>query len=233
MLNYVLSFWAGIVSILSPCILPILPLLVGSGFNSKSYAILALPLGLAISFSAVGISLAYVGHFFGVSSSTLNLTSGVLLIIFGLFLCNSRLNKLWIIITSRLSGTLNQQANKVNGNGFLGQFIIGILLGAAWTPCIGPTLGAAITLASKGQNLLQVSLTMILFSIGVTLPVVLMSFLSRKTLFKYKLKLNSSSRYAKAIFGLLLILWGIMLIFNLDKSLSAWLIEILPSETLI
>jgi len=230
MFNYILAFTAGIISILSPCILPLLPILIGSGVQSSGIkGVLGLPLGMALSFSSIGIALAYTGHFMGIDSSSLSVLSSIFLIIFGLIICIDKIQKSWINFSQNLSNKFSNLANKVSTNNFLGQFFIGLLLGIAWTPCIGPIIGAAITLASKGQHLLHVALTMILFAVGATLPIILMTFLSKKSLYKFKPRLQFGGRYAKIIFGLLLILWGIILLFNIDKQISAWLLPLIPS----
>ncbi len=229
MLNYILAFLAGVLSILSPCILPLLPILISSGIQAGGLrSVLGLPLGMGVSFTIVGIALASAGHFLGLNSSNLNYISAGLLILFGLILLINSFQQKWIILTQKFSSTFSEKANNISSTSFISQFSIGLLLGIAWTPCIGPTIGAAITLASKGQQLWHVAVIMILFAIGATFPVVLMTFLSKKTILRYKSSMQYGSKYGKVILGILLIIWGIGLLFGLDKQLSIWIIQIMP-----
>ena len=232
MLTYIFAFSAGVLSILSPCILPLLPILIGSGIQAGGFrSVIGLPLGMGLSFTIIGISLAFIGNFLGLSSSNLNYISSILLILFGLILLINSWQRGWIILTQKISTLFSEKANNISlisSSSFIGQFVIGTLLGIAWTPCIGPTIGAAITLASKGQNLSHSFIVMMLFAVGATLPVVLMTFLSKKTVLRYKSSLQSSGKYGKTILGVLLIIWGTGLLFGLDKLLSIKLIQVMP-----
>jgi cytochrome c biogenesis protein CcdA len=230
MLTYLFALLAGVLSILSPCILPLLPILISSGSQAGGWrSVIGLPIGMGLSFTCIGIALAYAGHFFGLDSSKLNIISSILLILFGLVLLINTLQQKWILLTQKLSSIFSDKANNISSSSFFGQFFIGLLLGIAWTPCIGPTIGAAITLASKGQQLWHSAIIMLLFAFGATMPVVFMTFLSKKTFLKYKSSLQSSGRYGKTILGILLVVWGVGLFFDLDKHLSAWLLQVMPS----
>ena len=230
MLTYLFALLAGFLSILSPCILPLLPILISSGVQAGGWhSVIGLPLGMGLSFTIVGIALASAGHFLGLDGSSLNIISSVLLIIFGLVLLVNKFQQGWIILTQKISAVFSNKANNITSSSFIGQFSIGILLGIAWTPCIGPTIGAAITLASKGEQLWHSAVIMLLFALGATLPVVCMTLLSKKTLLRYKSSLQFSGKYGKIFLGILLVVWGIGMLFSLDKYISAWLLQVMPS----
>jgi cytochrome c biogenesis protein CcdA len=230
MLTYIFALLAGVLSILSPCILPLLPILISSGTQAGGWrSVIGLPIGMGLSFTIVGIALASVGHFLGLDGTKLNIISSVLLIVFGLVLLINQLQQGWIILTQKLSNIFSNKASNISSSSFISQFCIGLLLGIAWTPCIGPTIGAAITLASKGEQLWHSAIIMLLFALGATLPVVCMTFLSKKTLLSYKSSLQFGGRYGKIFLGVLLVVWGIGLLFNLDKHISAWLLQVMPS----
>ena len=92
--------------------------------------------------------------------------------------------------------------------GLAGQFGLGLLLGAVWSPCVGPTLGAASLLAAKGENLGQVAITMLAFGIGAALPLMLLGFLSREAMMRWRGRLMEAGRGGKTLLGVLLLAIG-------------------------
>jgi cytochrome c-type biogenesis protein len=108
------------------------------------------------------------------------------------------------------------------------QFAIGLLLGAVWSPCVGPTLGAASLLASQGHDLLMVALTMAVFGIGAALPLVLLGLLSRASLMRVRANLMSAGKLGKGLLGAAFIVIGIAIVSGADKRIEAALVEASP-----
>ena len=106
--------------------------------------------------------------------------------------------------------------------------MIGLLLGAVWSPCVGPTLGAASLLAAQGQDLPRVTLTMALFGIGAGLPLVLIGLLSRTTLMQMRSRLMSAGKAGKGVLGIALIVIGAAILSGVDKRIEAFLVEQSP-----
>jgi cytochrome c-type biogenesis protein len=109
-----------------------------------------------------------------------------------------------------------------------GQFLIGVLLGAVWSPCVGPTLGAASVLAARGENLLAVSLTMLAFGLGAALPLLAIGLMSRETLLRWRARLAAAGSGGKALLGALLLAVGVLILTGLDKRLETVLVEASP-----
>jgi cytochrome c-type biogenesis protein len=109
-----------------------------------------------------------------------------------------------------------------------GQFGVGVLLGAVWSPCVRPTLGAASLLAAQGQNLLQVAATMFAFGIGAALPLLLLGLLSRDAMASWRNRLMSAGQFAKAGLGILFIATGALVITGLDKTIETVLVAASP-----
>jgi cytochrome c biogenesis protein CcdA len=109
-----------------------------------------------------------------------------------------------------------------------GQFGLGLLLGAVWSPCVGPTLGAASVLAAKGENLPQVALTMLAFGVGAAVPLLLLGILSREALMRWRSRLMEGGKAGKTALGLILIAVGLLVATGLDKRLEAILVEASP-----
>jgi cytochrome c-type biogenesis protein len=112
--------------------------------------------------------------------------------------------------------------------GLSGQFALGLLLGAVWSPCVGPTLGAASVLAAKGENLGQVALTMLVFGIGAGLPLALLGSLSREALMKWRNKMLAAGSKGKMIFGAVLLVAGTLVLSGLDKRVESFLVDASP-----
>ena len=153
---YGLSFAAGGLSTLSPCVLPLLPILLGTALAAHRLGALALAAGLSLSFTLLGVAIASLGAGLGLDPSWLRDGAALLLMVFGAVLLSARLQQRFAVATSGLSGVGHGVLARVSLDGLSGQFVLGLLLGLVWSPCVGPTLGAAVTLASQGQSLAQV-----------------------------------------------------------------------------
>ncbi|HMF23173.1 MAG TPA: cytochrome c biogenesis protein CcdA, partial [Pseudolabrys sp.] len=114
------------------------------------------------------------------------------------------------------------------GSGYARQFWVGVLLGAVWTPCVGPTLGAASLLAAQGRDLPQVAASMLIFGIGATLPLLIIGLLSREALQRWRKQVLSVSYAIKAALGVLLILIGVLVLAGFDKHLETVLVNASP-----
>src|SRR6266700_2126560 len=105
--------------------------------------------------------------------------------------------------------------------GLKGQFAVGMLLGAVWTPCVGPTLGAASVLAAQGRDLVQVALTMFVFAVGTALPLLFLGLLSREAIMCWRGRLLTTGTTGKMALGLVLIATGALVLTGFDKPLEA------------
>jgi cytochrome c biogenesis protein CcdA len=225
--SYGLSFLAGVLSTLSPCVLPLVPILMGSAASSHRYGTLALVGGLMLSFTLIGVGLGSLGGTIGVEQDTLRVVGGVLLIVFGAVLFSSRLQERFSAAVSRL-GVGQGLLARFNLSGLHGQFLLGLLLGIVWSPCVGPTLGVAITLASQGQALAQVAAVMLIFSLGAGLPLLAIGMLSRQALGKWRGRMMEAGQKAKKIFGAALLLIGVLVLSGADKDFEKWAVNAMP-----
>lgn len=226
--TYGLGLTAGVLSTLSPCVLPLVPVLVAAAVTAHRWGALALGLGLTLSFTVVGIFLATLGASLGLDPDTFRLVGAVILALFGLVLLIPRLQDLFARATAVLSSSGSQLLARVTLGGLTGQFAVGALLGIVWSPCVGPTLGAATTLASQGKDLGQIALLMLIFGIGAALPLVLLGSLSRASMMTIRGRLLSTGKYGKQIFGLILLALGVLIATGTDKSLEAWILDRTP-----
>lgn len=225
---YGFSLLAGVLSILSPCVLPLVPILVGTALNTHRYGPYALALGLAISFTAVGVFIATIGASIGIDQEVFRVIAAVLLITFGIVLLSSTLQEKFASATAGIGGSGNNLLSKVSTDSLSGQFILGLLLGVVWSPCVGPVLGATITLASQGANLGHVTLVMALFGFGAGLPLILLGLLSRQAMMRVRSKLFTAGKIGKRILGAILLLVGLLIISGLDKQFETLIVAASP-----
>lgn len=220
---------AGVLSTLSPCVLPLLPLVLAAAATTHRLGPVVLACGLALSFVSIGIFVALIGFSIGLDLAIFRMVAGVLLIVFGAVLTAPSLQLRLAMASSPLVDWADRRLGGFDTGGLTGQFGLGLLLGAIWTPCVGPTLGAASLMAARGENLAQIVVTMMAFGIGAALPLLILGFLSRETLKRWRERMLGAGRNGKTVLGWLLILFGGLVISGLDKRLEASLVEFSPA----
>jgi cytochrome c biogenesis protein CcdA len=223
-----LAFLAGVLSILSPCVLPLLPLTLGAAASQGRYGPAALALGLSTSFVAVGLFVALLGFSVGLDQGVFRAAAAVILIGVGAVLALPALQARFALAASPVGGWFGNQLSGVAGHGVSGQFGVGVLLGAVWSPCVGPTLGAASLLAAQGKNLGQVTLTMLAFGIGAALPMLLLGLLSREVMQRWKSRMLSGGKTVKIALGALLMATGLFILTGIDKKVETILVDLSP-----
>jgi cytochrome c-type biogenesis protein len=226
--TYGLGLVAGALSTLSPCVLPLVPVLIASAVNAHRWGALALGIGLALSFALIGTFIATVGASLGLDPDTFRTVGAMILAIFGLILLVPRLQDVFASATGALSNSGNRLLARVTFEGLTGQFLVGLLLGVVWSPCVGPTLGAATTLASQGRDLGQIGLLMLIFGIGAAVPLVLLGSLSRASLTTVRGRLLNAGKYGKQLLGFVMLGLGVLIATGTDKSLEVWILDRTP-----
>jgi len=221
-------FVAGIVSTLSPCVLPLIPLVLGSALTVHRFGPVALAIGLALSFTIIGLFVATIGFSIGLSGDSLRAASALLMAAVGLLLLIKALQDRLSLLLSPIGDFLQNRLGFAKSNSLAGQFGVGLLLGAVWSPCVGPTLGAASVLAAQGKDLMQVALTMALFGFGAALPLLLLGTLSREALGRRRATLAQTGTLGKRALGCALILFGVLILSGADKTLETYLVAASP-----
>jgi cytochrome c-type biogenesis protein len=228
MTTLALAFAAGLLSILSPCVLPLVPIVLGTAIAAHPLGAVALAAGLSLSFTVLGLLLALVGFGLGIDAGMFRVAAAAIMIGLGAVL----LVPAWQARLAAAGGPISDWADRRFGgfasSGLAGQFAVGLLLGAVWSPCVGPTLGAASLLASQGHDLLRVALTMAVFGIGAALPLILLGLLSRATLMGVRSRLMSAGKLGKGLLGAAFIVIGVAIVSGADKRIEAALVAASP-----
>nr|WP_277923729.1 cytochrome c biogenesis CcdA family protein [Sphingomonas sp. TREG-RG-20F-R18-01] len=219
---------AGVVSILSPCVLPLVPIVFGTAQSRHRFGPLALGAGLAISFTLVGLFVATIGFSIGLDGDAFRAFGGAILIAFGLLLMIPSLQTRFAAAVAPIGAWADRLTGGFQGNGLVGQGAMGVLLGLVWAPCVGPTLGAASMLAAQGDNLGTVALVMMAFGIGAATPLVIIGFASGSAMRRMRIGMRSAGKVGKIVLGLVLLAIGLSILTGFDRMLEAALTDWSP-----
>ncbi|WP_424362478.1 cytochrome c biogenesis CcdA family protein [Methylocystis parvus] len=224
-----LAFLAGLLSALSPCVLPLLPLVLGAAAAEHKWAPALLALGVALSFVIIGLFVSTIGFAIGLDGDAFRAVAATLMIALGLVLLVPALQTGVAAAGGPLSDRLNAAfGGSAASGGLFGQFGVGLLLGAVWSPCVGPTLGAASVLAARGEDLPAVAATMGVFGLGAAAPLLVLGFLSRQAFARWRGTLLAAGKRLKQGLGLLFVALGLTIVSGADKSLEAALVAASP-----
>jgi cytochrome c-type biogenesis protein len=223
-----LGFLAGVLSSLSPCVLPLLPIVLGAAASEHRLGPAALAGGVALSFTAIGLFVATIGFGIGLDADFFRFIGGALLLGIGTVLMVPQLQMQVATAAGPLGNWTNERLGGFSTSGLGGQLSLGLLLGAVWSPCVGPTLGAASLLAARGENLGEVALVMTAFGFGAALPLLLLGLVSRELMMRWRDRMLLFGKSGKMALGAFLVLIGLLVLSGLDKQIEAYLVSISP-----
>lgn len=223
-----LGFLAGVLTILSPCVLPLLPLVLGPAISAHRFGLPALAAGLVLAFVGVGLFVATIGFSVGLDGDVFRAISAVLLGLVGIVLLSSGLQLKLSLAGGGIGNAASRLVAKISPNGVGGQFVLGLLLGAIWSPCVGPTLGAASLLAAQGQNLASVAAVMAAFGLGTALPLIGLGLLSRQAMGRWRGRLLGAGKTGKLVLGGLSLAIAALILSGYDRSLETVLVQASP-----
>jgi cytochrome c biogenesis protein CcdA len=223
-----LSYAAGALSTLSPCVLPVLPIVLVSALQSHLLGPLALAIGLSGSFAAMGTVVAALGLSAGLDTAVLRSAVAVLMVALGALLLVPAWQMRLTQIASPLAARGGNLLSRMAPGGVAGQFAIGAMLGVVWVPCSGPTLGAAVGLAAQSDTMARAALMMIVFGLGAATPLLALAYGSRHAILQRREGLRRFSAAAKPAMGALLVAIGALVLTGLDKTLETVLTDAMP-----
>jgi cytochrome c-type biogenesis protein len=226
--NLALGYAAGALSTLSPCVLPILPIVLFGALERHLWGPVALAAGMAASFAGVGIALASVGFSVGIDPGTLRLVIAALMGAAGIVLLVPALQGRVASMASPVAGKGQILLDRLQPTGIWGQFALGAVLGVIWSPCSGPTLGAAIGLAAEGDDLGRAAATMSAFALGAATPILLLAYGSRQAIMARRDWMARASRVGKPLMGAAFFGIGLFVLTGLDKVVETSLTNAMP-----
>lgn len=223
-----LGYVAGLLTLLNPCVLPMLPIVMASALQRDRRAPLALAAGMSAAFVVLGVGVAALGPAVGLREDTVARAAALLMVAFGVVMLVPALGHRFEMATAGIAARADAGIDRAQDAGLAGQALGGALLGAVWSPCIGPTLGAAIALAAQGESLGRATLTMIGFAAGVSTLILLLAYGARSALQRRQAVLRRVAARARPIMGAAFVLIGLALWFRLNHVVEIWLLDTLP-----
>lgn len=225
-----LAWLAGVLSILSPCVWPLVPIVMASAAGKGRTGPIYLALGLSCAFALAGSLLTFLLLNAGLNPDAFRWIAAVLLVLIGVILIVKPLADWVSLRLSLFSSRLNLGNPDASSAG--GQFGVGMLLGLVWLPCVGPTLGAAIALASVGQDLVLAFIIMFAFGLGTACALIAAALVSGRLLRVWRPSMFHKVGIAKKLLGWLLLLLGLMVLTGFDKVLETFALQYLPDWAL-
>lgn len=217
------AFLAGIVTILSPCILPVLPFVLSGSFGGRLRP-LGVVIGFVASFTFFTLLLSTIIKLTGLPSDLLRNIAITILIIFGAALLFPKTQGFLEQLFSQLgSGPLAFQQKR----GFFGGILLGSSLGLVWAPCVGPILASVIALAATDAVTLQAFFIMLAYALGTAIPMFAVMIGGRALLTRLPF-LTTRATLIQKLFGILMVLTACALVFGVDRQFQSWVLEKFP-----
>ncbi|HSW90088.1 MAG TPA: cytochrome c biogenesis protein DipZ [Patescibacteria group bacterium] len=214
------SFLAGLATALSPCVLPVLPAILSAGLSGSKKHSLAIIIGLVVSFSFFTLFLTTIVKLLGIDPNILRFVSIAIIAVFGLILIFPKFSD-WFARFTYGIGNIGSSVDTESG------LLLGAALGLVWTPCAGPILASVSTLALTSSVNSSAVILVIFYSLGVALPLVGLLFGGQKLLSSVR-GLNPFAEKIRKVFGVLMVLTAIALVFNFDRTIQVFTARYLP-----
>ncbi|PRX31202.1 Cytochrome c biogenesis protein CcdA [Meinhardsimonia xiamenensis] len=228
-MEYLFGYGAGLLTLINPCVLPILPIVLATALQAGRSGPILLAAGMSLSFVVLGLGVSAFGYALGLTPETIADIGAVLMIGFGLVLLLPRLSARFASATAGLSALADARMEELDRASLRGQFAAGLLLGAVWTPCVGPTLGGAISLASQGQALGHAAAIMAAFALGVSTVIMALAYGARAAIRRRQSWMRALATRARPVMGVVFIAVGAGLLFRLHHWLEYQALQILPA----
>lgn len=227
-----LSIAAGSLTTLSPCVFPLLPLVLGGAAQRHRAAPLVMAVGMTLSFSVLGVVIGLFGTALGLSPENVRTFAALMLIVFGFTMVIPHLNERLTNLISPLASSANQASASLETASLKGAFLLGGLLGLIWSPCSGPLLGTALTLVASEGGAARGALILGVFGAGAAIPLVGVAYLSRSGFSRMQSWVLVHADKTKKIFGIVLLLIGLAILTGVDRWIETHINNWLPDNWL-
>lgn len=227
-MEILLAYLAGLLTLINPCVLPVLPVVLASALQADRFGPLVLAAGMSLSFVVLGVGITAFGYSVGLTPARVADAGAFLLIAFGLVMFVPAAQRRFAMATSGLAAGADSTLGGFDQTRLRGQFLGGLLLGAVWSPCIGPTLGSAIALASQGESLGLATMIMLGYALGVSTLIIGIGYGAQGLISRNRAKMMRLANAAPKIMGVVFVLVGLFLLFRLNHYVEGWLLDIMP-----
>ena len=221
---------AGILSILSPCVFPLLPIVLAGALQRHHFAPLAMGGGMVLSFALVGLLVGIAGDALGLDTERIRAAGAVLLIALGITMLVPALSERFTEWVSPLASGANSAAARLDSASIGGAFVTGSLLGIVWCPCSGPMLASALTMVATQGDAIRGTLILGAFGLGAAGVLVAAAYASRTGFGKARGWVLANIDPLKKVFALLIMLVGLAILTGADRWLEAQMVRLLPES---
>jgi cytochrome c biogenesis protein CcdA len=230
--NLALSIVAGGLTTLSPCVFPILPLVVGGALQANKLAPVAMGAGLISVFALMGVLVGAFGSALGIDSNLIHTAGATLLVAFGVVMLVPQLSAAFTRLMTPISSLAGDASQRIQGTSIVSAFGLGGLLGMVWSPCSGPLLASALALVATQGSALRGAVVLGAFGLGAAIPLVAIAYASRSGFAKARNTLQRHIDVFKKGFAILIILLGFAVLTGVNKRIEAFLTDQLPDSWL-
>ena len=227
-----LSVVAGALTTLSPCVFPLLPVIVGGAVQRHRAAPVAMGLGMAITFTLIGLLVGGLGGSLSLAPDDVRRVGAWLLILFGVVMLVPALERRFSTLMTPLASSANAAGARLEGGALASAFALGGLLGLVWSPCAGPLLGSTLALVATAGGAPRGALLLGLFGLGAALPLVGAAYASRAGFGRLREGVLAHAGAARRGMGALLLLVGLLILTGGDHAIEAWVNDRLPDAWL-
>lgn len=223
-----LSLAAGGLTTLSPCVFPLLPLVLGGALQGSRFAPVAMGVGMIASFAVIGMVLGAVGPALGIDADTVRTAGAAMLIAFALVMLVPALGERFTRWMLPIASTANAASSRLDSGSLIGALLLGGVLGLVWSPCSGPLLGSALTLVASEGGVARGGLVLGIFGLGAAIPLVAVAYASRRGFVSVRGWVMARIERVRHVFALLLGAMGVAILTGGDKWLEADVLQWLP-----
>jgi cytochrome c-type biogenesis protein len=223
-----LSLAAGGLTTISPCVFPLLPLVLGGAMQRNRVAPLAMGLGMVASFAGIGMMLGALGPALGIDADTLRVAGAAMLVAFALVMLVPALGERFTQWMLPLASSANAASTRLESGSVSGALMLGGVLGLVWSPCSGPLLGSALTLVASQGGVARGGVVLGIFGLGAALPLVAVAYASRSGFARARDWVLAHRHGVRVVFALLLGAMGLAILTGGDKWLEAQVVRWMP-----
>ncbi len=226
--SFPFAFFAGFITVTSPCVLPILPIILGSALKKNRLYPVFMVLGLAFTFSLLGVLFGSIGSVIGLGKHTLETIAIALLGFMGLVIVVKPLQLAFARFAAKTLECCRLAPRQTGSESALQAFAVGSSLGVVWAPCAGPVLASILALAASTQSAVASFFLLLVYALGAGAPMLAIAYGGQRALSGRRF-LQEHTEGIKQAFGWILILTAALLALGLFQKLEAALLPYLPS----
>lgn len=240
-LNLGLALIAGFLSTLQPCVLPLIPIVLGGAVYQNKYAPIYIGLGMVAFYTLMGAITGFIEPLFGFEPSEFKTVGAVMMVGSGIILLAPHLFSNLNGVYSGALNRLNQKASSLSFDSPLSCLLLGAILSLIWAPCAGPMLASALTLLTSGlmtdgsadmQSVLQGSVLLGLYGLGAALPLVVLAYITRTAFARWRTGLLKAQGVLTKVLGIFFLVFGLLVLTGVMNKIEIYLLTILPESWL-